>query len=78
MDEHRDVMCEQTGRWIFYGFQLRGRGSKRTEYPVKLGTFDCYGSGAALANAWLRDTSGAQRWEGEREYLPLTTEEEYE
>lgn len=61
-----DEVREQTGEWAFCGFFFKGRGSKRTETAFPIGVFPSYKDGKIVANAWLRDTAGAERWEAMR------------
>ena len=79
MDLNQDVEspCKLTGEWGFVGYiQKYGPRSKETAVPI--GVYECYADGAAHANAWMKNTPNASRWEGQRLYEPLTSEEETE
>ena len=75
LNDNVESPCELTRDWGFVGFMEQGRGSKRHEVRVPIGVYGSYRDGAAHANAWMKATAGAVRWDGERLYKPLTTEE---
>ena len=60
----------QTG-WSFIGvLGLLGK----NERQVPIGVYSKYRDGAASANAWLKSTTNAVRWEGEKLYEELEDE----
>jgi hypothetical protein len=74
IDLNKDVEspCELTRDWGFVGYMEKGRGSKRHEVSVPIGVYGSYRDGAAHANAWMKATAGALRWEGQRLYRPMS------
>jgi len=60
---------KQTG-WGFIG--VLGVGKDERQVPI--GVYSKYRDGAASANAWLKSTPGAVRWEGEKLYEELEDE----
>jgi len=76
MDLNKDVEspCKLTQDWGFVGY-IGNAKTQVAETTVPIGVYSCYADGAAHANAWLRNTPRAIRWEGQRLYEPLTSEE---
>ena len=77
MDPNRDIEspCKLTSDWAFTGYYADKKGN---ECAFPIGVYSTYAAGVAQANAWMRHEKRSIRWEGERLYEPLTTEEEYE
>ena len=68
-----DSPCKLTRDWAFIGYVQDKKGPERA---IPIGVYSCWANGRTQANAWMKSTPNAVRWEGERLYEPLTTEEE--
>ena len=65
----RDEVCEMTGDWAVVGWLEDG-----TRFPV--GVFSTWCGARLAGNTWIKSMPKAERWEAERLYRPLTTEEQ--
>jgi hypothetical protein len=75
LNAHVDSPCALTSDWGFVGYVQDKTGPERA---IGIGTYTTYCAGAAHANAWMKSTPNATRWEGQRLYVPLTSDEEME
>jgi hypothetical protein len=65
--------CHLTSDWGFVGVVQDKTGPER-EIPI--GVYSCYAVGRTHANAWMKSTPNAVRWEGQRLYKPLEDDDE--
>jgi hypothetical protein len=69
VDNPRDKVCKQAG-WAFVGFVKSGK----RETGIPIGVYTDYKVGRAHANAWMKSTTNALRWEATQLYEPLEDE----
>lgn len=73
MDLNKDVEspCKRTSSWGFVGYVQDKKGPERA---IPIGVYSCYGDGRAQANAWMKATPNAVRWEGQCLYEEIQDE----
>lgn len=68
LNDQVESPCRLTTDWGVVGFMESG-----TRVPI--GVFRCWADARLAGNAWTESTPTAERWEAERMYVPITSQE---